>query len=392
MVGARKAPACAFARAGAGHGRHPAIVGALALSFGILLVAPEADAAYRRQKTKPTEREVAGAPLRNPEGPLQIVVSLGSQRLFVYDRAGLLTTSTVSTGVGGYPTPTGVFAVLDKEKQHYSNIYGGASMPFMQRLTMSGVALHSGIVTGRPASHGCIRLPHSFSIKLYKLTRLGARVIIAPDAPAPADITHARLPARLPPPPAEPEAPPASPATSAALASVLEVDKGVATSRIYQVTAERNALLDTLPVSVFVSKHEGKVFVRHGFKPLFDAPATIHEPERPLGTHIFTAVEFKDDSNTAMRWQVVSMPPDSGASANTKVSRASRSSEADTMLPLASGPPATATEALDRIGLPLDAQERISRMLSPGASLIISDHGFNREMRAAGTDFIVLTR
>jgi hypothetical protein len=387
MDWARKAPARAFGCAGKGY--HRFVLGLLAL--GISLMASAADAAYLRQKIKPAEREAIGAPSRNPEGPLQIIVSLGSQRLFVYDKAGLLTTSTVSTGVGGYPTPTGVFAVLDKEKQHYSNIYGGASMPFMQRLTMSGVALHSGMVTGRPASHGCIRLPHSFSMQLYKLTRLGVRVIIAPDAPVPADIAHARLFARTPPQPAEPETAPASPATGAALAGALDLDKGVATSRIYQVTAERNALLETLPVSVFVSKHEGKVFVRHGFKPLFDAPVAIRDPERLLGTHILTAVEFKDDSNTAMRWQAVSMPPASGTSANTKVSSASRS-EAEAILPVPSGPPATAAEALDRIEVPPEALERISRMLSPGASLIISDHGFNREMRAAGTDFIVLTR
>ena len=143
----RKAPARALGCAVGGC--HKSVLGALAL--GMLLMASDADAAYLRQKIKPAEREAIGAPLRSPEGPLQIIVSLGSQRLFVYDKAGLLTTSTVSTGVGGYPTPTGIFAVLDKEKQHYSNIYGGASMPFMQRLTMSGVALHSGMVTGRPA-------------------------------------------------------------------------------------------------------------------------------------------------------------------------------------------------------------------------------------------------
>ena len=102
------------------------------------------------------------------------------------------------------PTPTGVFAVIDKEQTHYSNIYGGASMPFMQRLTMSGVAMHSGMVTGRPASHGCIRLPHAFAIKLYKLTRLGVRVVIAPNEPA-----HRRSPTHAcscasPLPPAEP--------------------------------------------------------------------------------------------------------------------------------------------------------------------------------------------
>ena len=146
----------------------------------------------------------ATQPTRPVEGPLQIVISIGSQRLWVYDSKGLLETSTISTGVGGYPTPTGVFAVIDKEVTHYSNIYGGASMPFMQRLTMSGVAMHSGMVTGRPASHGCVRLPHPFAVKLYRLTRLGARVVIAPNEPAPEDIVHTHLFVRKPAPSPEP--------------------------------------------------------------------------------------------------------------------------------------------------------------------------------------------
>src|SRR5262249_61552195 len=88
--------------------------------------------AYRRPaRNQPIERR-ADPPTRSAEGPLQIVVSIGSQRLFVYDRAGLLESSTISTGVGGYPTPTGVFSVLDKEWQHYSNIYGGGFVPVFQ--------------------------------------------------------------------------------------------------------------------------------------------------------------------------------------------------------------------------------------------------------------------
>lgn len=366
--------------------------GALVLALAATLAAPDADAAYRRQRAKPVEREVAATPSRRPEGPLQIVVSIGSQRLFVYDKNGLLETTVVSTGVGGFPTPTGVFAVLDKEQTHYSNIYGGASMPFMQRLTMSGVALHSGMVTGRPASHGCIRLPHTFAIHLYRLTRLGARVIIAGNEPVPADIAHASLFVRTPPPAPAPETQPLGAATGIAVGSARDVEKGVAAARVYMATGERNALLDTLPVSVFVSKMEGKVFVRHGFKPLFEAPAVIREPERLLGTHIYTAVDYKDETQTQMRWQAVSMPPESAATAGSrKVSRASRS-EPEAILPQAGGAPATAAEALDRIEMPPEAHERISRMLSPGASLIISDQGFNREMRASGTDFIVLTR
>ena len=128
----------------------------------LALTAPPAEARPRYQQRERSEPVSATTPSRAPDGPINIVISIGSQRLWVYDKGGLLETSIVSTGVNGFPTPTGVFAILDKEVQHYSNIYGGASMPFMQRLTMSGVALHSGMTTGRPASHGCIRLPHPF--------------------------------------------------------------------------------------------------------------------------------------------------------------------------------------------------------------------------------------
>jgi hypothetical protein len=351
--------------------------------------------AYRQGRSRPTARAIAAAPQRSAEDPLQIVISIGSQRLFVYDRIGLLESSTISTGVGGYPTPTGIFSVLDKEWRHYSNIYGAAAMPFMQRLTMSGVALHSGMVTGRPASHGCVRLPHAFAVGLFKLTKLGTRVVIATNAPAPVEITHPRLFVHKPV-PAAPEDKAERDATpraiAIAIANAAQVDKGIVDARLGKITAERWRMLDAMPISVFISAMEGKVFVRHGFRPLFDAPLVIRMPELRLGTHLYTAVDFRDATRTQMRWQVLSMPPESarGELASRKVSRASMN-EAEVMLQGAHEPPATAAEALERVALPQEALERISELLSPGASLIISDHGFNREMRENGTDFIVLT-
>ena len=367
---------------------------ALALSVAaislVLLLAPStAEARPRYSSRDGAEPAAATAPHRQPEGPLQIVISLGSQRLWVYDKKGLLETSIISTGVGGYPTPLGVFAVIDKEVTHYSNIYGGASMPFMQQLTMSGVAMHSGMVTGRPASHGCIRLPHAFSIKLYKLTRLGVRVVIAPNEPTPEEIVHPRLFVRKPVQAAEPIDP--SRAKGIAIVSATEMTAAVANARVGKITAERATELQKLPISVLVSKADSKVLVRHGFRQVFEAPVVIREPDRPLGTHVYTALEFKDGGDT-MRWQAVSVPASGQSSANSrKVSRASRS-EAEPPYPIANGPPSSAAEALDRVELPQEARERISEMLSPGTSLIVSDHGHNREMRAVGTDFIVLTR
>jgi hypothetical protein len=336
-----------------------------------------------RDRAAPTQ------PTRPAEGPLQIVISIGSQRLWVYDSKGLLETSTISTGVGGYPTPTGVFAIIDKEVTHYSNIYGGASMPFMQRLTMSGVAMHSGMVTGRPASHGCVRLPHPFAVKLYRLTRLGARVIIAPNEPTPEDIVHARLFVRKPAPSPEPVDPRG--AKGIAIAAATEMTSAIGNARVGKITTERTLELAKLPISVLVSKADGKITVRHGFRVIFEAPASIRDPDRPLGTHVYTALALHDDGST-MRWQAISVPASGHSIANArKISRAARS-EAEPPFQVASGPASSAAEALDRIELPQETVDRISQIVSPGTSLIVTDHGTNREMRAVGTDFIVLTR
>jgi hypothetical protein len=348
-----------------------------------------ADARYGPRTRERAEAAAATAPARKPEGPLQVIVSLGSQRLWVYDRKGLLETSTISSGVSGYPTPTGVFAILDKEQKHYSNIYGGASMPFMQRLTMSGVALHSGMVTGRPASHGCIRLPHAFAIKLYKLTDLGVRVVIAPNEPIPEEISHPRLFVHKPAPPAQPMDP--AGAAAVAIAAATDMTAAVANARVGKITAWRNGVLQALPISVLVSRAEGKVYVRHGFRQVFEAPAVVTGGDQPLGTHVYTALEFRDGGE-AMRWQAISVSSSGREEANArKISRAFRS-EAEPPFQVVHGPASSATQALDRIELSPEATERISRMISPGASLIVTDHGHNREMRTVGTDFIVLTR
>src|SRR6202020_2893235 len=101
--------------------------------------------------------------------------------------------ASVSTGMAGHRTPTGVFSVLEKEVFHQSNIYSGAPMPFMQRITWSGIALHAGVVPGHPASHGCIRLPMAFAVKMYGWTRMGARVVVTPGEITPASFSHPLL-------------------------------------------------------------------------------------------------------------------------------------------------------------------------------------------------------
>ena len=133
-------------------------------------------------------------------GPLTLVVSIPRQRLTVYDGTNVLATTPVSTGVPGHKTPTGVFSVIQKQRFHRSNLYSAAPMPFMQRITWSGVALHEGHVTGRPASHGCIRLPRAFAMQLWKATRTGVRVIVSEQevVPLETDAPEALVPAPAP--------------------------------------------------------------------------------------------------------------------------------------------------------------------------------------------------
>ena len=167
---------------------------ALALTALALAAAPgEAQPGARGTAATPSHHKPKAA--GTVSGPLLAVISLARQRIQVYDEKGLVTQSPVSTGMAGYRTPAGVFSVLQKRRYHESNIYSGAPMPFMQRLTWSGIALHAGVLPGYPASHGCIRLPYGFAAELWGMTRLGTRVVVAPDdAPAVA-FEDPRLPA-----------------------------------------------------------------------------------------------------------------------------------------------------------------------------------------------------
>jgi hypothetical protein len=125
------------------------------------------------------------APDTPPSGGVNIVVSIPLQELFVYRGGQLVAVSAVSTGKPGHETPTGDYTILQKEVVHHSNKYDDAPMPYMERITWDGVAIHGGMDPGYPASHGCVRVPLAFAKKLYGITRLGARVSIVDDATAP---------------------------------------------------------------------------------------------------------------------------------------------------------------------------------------------------------------
>jgi lipoprotein-anchoring transpeptidase ErfK/SrfK len=370
--------------------------------------------------SKPTKNESA---LAAPSGPLQIIVSIASQRVTVYSSGVAIAEAPVSSGTDSHPTPTGVFSIIAKSRFHRSNIYSNAPMPFMQRLTWSGVALHEGVLPGYPASHGCIRLPRAFAHKLWGMTKLGARVIVAPSDVRPAEIIHpalfvpgrksielrrsiADVPAR-----AEPAVPvivrvsdvvktaDAAASTSDAMSALDEPYRGSA-RKLRPAKSERADTakappLRSGPVSVFVSRKEGRLFVRKGFDTVFDMAVTIRNPGQPLGTHVFTAVELTN-GGTGVRWTAISMPDEAlgrkaeAPAGHVKLAAQRARGKDVTDLADAHGS-AAAHEALDRIEMPAEAIERISAMLSPGASLIISDQGRGSET-GLETDFIVLTR
>lgn len=421
-----------------------------------------ADAAsrYGRTQTVSKKREPAKAPFGElPKGPLQMVVSIGGQHVTLYANGQRIEQARVSTGTPGHPTPLGVFSVIEKDRFHRSNLYDSAPMFYMHRLTWSGVAMHEGVLPGYAASHGCIRMPTQFVSRLWQISKLGVRVVIARNDPVPYEFDHPKLfnpslkpvaqlssveprsglgstlataePVARPvvlaqatvtdaveqaQPPVEVEAPAASqPAdvdTTAATPPAQAVDAPAvapaATPAVEGAEPEKREPTDAEPkkplptrnragepvktsgqVAVFISKREKKIFVRQGFQPLFDMPIEISNPEQPLGTHVFTAMEIKDGGGR-MRWNAISMPAEHLARP-IDVRGGKKSRNVEPMAAHDGKAPSTAAEALNRINLPPEAVERISELLTPGSSLIVSDHGLGRET-GRYTEFIVLTQ
>src|SRR6266436_10273777 len=134
--------------------------------------------------------EYVWEPERAPAGPLLIVASITEQVAYVYRNGICIARCSVSTGRPGHRTPTGVFTILEKEVHHTSSIYKGAEMPYMERVTWSGIAMHAGDLPGYPDSHGCVRLPLEFSKLLYTVTTKGGTVIIADQHSAPRETVH----------------------------------------------------------------------------------------------------------------------------------------------------------------------------------------------------------
>jgi L,D-transpeptidase catalytic domain len=430
------------------------------------LVAPivsHADAGSTR-----SERAVASIESRIAGEPIMAIVSLGRQRVTVYDANGWILRAPVSSGQRGRETPAGIFSVIQKEAEHYSNLYDDAFMPHMQRLTWSGIALHGGVLPGYPASHGCIRMPFEFAERLFDVTRLGLRVIVAPADVAPVEIAHpflfrpkpgaaalaesrsaeadeatrkadqaklaagtafreamqAMVPVRM----AEnlklrAEAQLADAetalgsATSTDAKDAAEDTKTKATARVAELDAQWAAAkaelqpkLDALaatreaaavaesaraaaaeaahqaarelePVSILISRKTQRLYVRQGFEPIFDAPVTIQDADRPIGTHVFTAME-RINGDADIRWSVVTLDrePVGGVPIEPRARSDGRNA--------APVEPVSAKAALDRIFVPQEILDRIPGP-APRSSLIVTDEALSPET-GKGTDFVVL--
>jgi len=417
------------------------------------------------------ERAVEAVAPRAVGAPVMAIVSLKSQLITIYDADGWILRAPVSSGQKGRETPAGIFSVIQKDADHHSNLYDDASMPHMQRITWSGIALHGGPLPGYPASHGCVRMPYGFAERLYGQTRLGMRVVIAPGDAAPVEIAHLAL--------FSPN--PDAVANAAALAAeAAEATKKADTTRIVAVTAAREAAraavpvrrlediktrtegqlaaaeaalgtapsegskaraedakakalakvaelqaqwdaakaelqpkLDALapardaaaaaetaqaaatkaareaarefePVSVFVSRKTQRLYVRRGFEPLFESPVTILDADRPIGTHVFTAVARTD---AGLRWNVVVL--DDGHPRAFVGTHARPQADGGRSVQPDPAYASAAKSALDRIVIPQQVRDRIASTASPRSSVIISDEGLSGET-GKGTEFVTV--
>jgi L,D-transpeptidase-like protein len=355
-----------------------------------------------------------------PKGPLQIVVSIDSQRVTLFSNGVPVAHGPVSTGVPDHPTPMGVFSIIEKDRYHHSNLYSNAPMPYMQRITWSGVALHEGVLPGYPASHGCIRLSSDFAKKLWPITNLGVRVIIARNEVTPVDFEHPKLFAPKPK-PSEPQVAANTSSDGQGASRPIVLSQATTTDAESDVAKAASDAADELvkpapavdppkpivprlraadqplkrsgQVAVFVSRKEMKIFVRQGMVPLFDMPVAIAEPDQPLGTHVFTALGMSEDGSR-MRWNLMTIATDPWASTEPWESRTRYREPRFKDAPRPTTrmkPSSTAAEALNRIQMPKEAVDRVVELLNQGSSLVVSDEGLGRET-GRYTEFIVLTR
>ena len=230
-----------------------------------------------------------------PAGPIAVIVSLDAQRAFVYRNGIEIGYSTISSGKGGHDTPTGIFTILQKDKDHHSSKYNNAAMPYTQRLTWDGVALHAGGLPGYPSSHGCVHLPSVFAEELFNISPMGMTVVVVNQQTAPVDVVQ---PAALA---------PVDAATGAeAVEARLLPDEE---SRWHPEKSPAG------PVSLVMSAADQRVVVLRNGVEIGRAKLVVADPTKPLGTHAFIVKEGEGAGKSvlvpgavARNWMSVSMP------------------------------------------------------------------------------------
>jgi hypothetical protein len=235
-------------------------------------------------------------PERSPAGPVAIIVSIPDQRVHVYRNGIRIGVSTCSTGKPGHSTPTGVFTILEKDKNHHSSTYNNAPMPNMNRLTWSGVALHAGMLPGYPASHGCIRLPVKFSELLFGVTHVGTPVILAGSFSDPKEVVH-----------------PGLVLGDFAEHEFLSVQKSLSSKNDPWHTEVVSNTDATTSTSVIVSHGDMSITILENGAIVAQGRATITNPDLPLGRHVFL-LSGAHDGAKGLSWHAISHHADVGLS------------------------------------------------------------------------------
>lgn len=269
-------------------------------------------------------------------GPVTVVVSLEEQRAYVYRNGVRVGFTSVSTGKPGHRTPTGVFKVLQKDKDHHSKTYGNAPMPYTERLTWGGVALHAGGLPGYPSSHGCVHLPSAFAARLFEISPMGMVVVIADEHDGD---EHLRHPVAV------------APVDAATGDEIENPPLGFFEEQSWTPEAAPEG-----PVAVVISGADRRVLVFRNGVEIGRAKIHLRDPERPLGTHAFVRLDPSAQRPAAAppdaqpRWVAVALP----------------GHEADKGLALDH-------EEARRIVMPPEFAARLRSLLAPGDSLLVTD-------------------
>lgn len=272
-----------------------------------------------------------------PAGPIVVLVSLGEQRAYVYRNGVEIGVSTISSGKSGHGTPTGVFVILQKDKDHHSSKYNNAAMPYTQRLTWDGVALHAGGLPGYPSSHGCVHLPSKFSEELFDVSPMGMTVVVVNGSTAPSDVAHP--PAFAP-----------VDATSGAAAVADRLGEG----EEFRIEPEKSK---HGPVSIVMSKADQRVLVLRNGVEIGRARISVRDAGAPLGTHAFVMTEDLLEVENPLvpgsrmpKWTAIAMPG--------HFDEAGRDLSAS---------------AIARVEMPAGFARAIHGLLAPGATLYVTD-------------------